>query len=339
MKFDSNEYMSALLASARDSGTVHTGEITELAINGGLTAEQIEVFLDELRESRADVVPEEKFIPGKQQLRALLREIRECPLEKEAFAGRTKSEDPIKLYFDDLAQTGGGDPRLETDLMYEAADGNDEATGRLIELCMYIPVIAAYKLIGKNALFSDLVQEGNMELMAAADEFDFAGGRSFSAYAALRIGKQLAMLTADEPETVKLPTGLAEDIVKILRRKSLMKGGRNEITAAAIAAAEGISEERVNKALDALRAAGGEDIGSGPEENETVLQKSNAEQQLSAQVSQLLAALPEEQAKVLTLRYGIGGKALSEEETAERLGKSTEEIKKLEELAISRLGS
>lgn len=340
MKFDSNVNKAALLACARDEGIVRTGELIGLAIREKMTDAEIAEFLDELKEFRADIVPEEKFVPGKQQLRTLLREIRECPIEKESFTGRSKSEDPIKLYFDELTELGEPEPRMETDLVSDAAEGDDEAIGKLIEFCMYIPVEAAFMLIGRNALFSDLVQEGNMELMSAADEFDFASGRSFSAYAALRIGRYLGSLTDDEPETVKLPTGLAEDIVRILRRKSQMKNSGKEASAAAIAAAEGISEERVNKALEALRTAGGENVQPVSDVDEPHQQKSEAEQQLSAQVSQLLAALPAELAEILSLRYGIGGKApLSEEETAEKLGKSTEKIKELEALALSRLGS
>ena len=339
MKYDKEEYMSALLTSARDSGQVFAHELTEPAFCGDLSDEQIRAILDELRECRADVVPGGKFVPGKHELRELLREIRECPAEKESFAGRTKNEDPIRLYFDELSQLDPPDPRMERDLVCEAAEGNDEATGRLIELCMYIPVTAAFGLIGKNALFSDLVQEGNMELMAAADEFDYGSGWSFSGYAALRVGRYLYSLTADQPETVRLPTGLAEDIVKILRRKGQMKKEGREPTAAAIAAAEGISEERVEKALEALKAAGGENAAS-QQETETEPKKSEAEQQLSAQVAQLLAALPEMEAQVLEMRYGIGGASpLSEKETAERLSISEEEVKKLEAAALSHLGS
>ena len=347
MEYGLTEYRAAIIAAAQSRGQVYIDELMELAAFEDFSEEDIKGLLEEFREMRVDIAAGEKFIPEKHNLRELLKEIRSCDIEKEMFSGNTGAKDPVRLYFDDLAEIGMLTPAEETDLIYEIADGNDQAVERLIEGSLYIPVIAAYNLLGRNALFLDLVQEGNVELMAAAEEFDASSGTSFSGYASFRIYRYLLKLTSAEPSAVKLPTGLAEDIAAVIRQQRIIGKSGKKPSVSAIAASLGISEERVAQAIDALEKAKAEDKGGNAdaalkeyEQQQQQTEKSDAEKQLSMQVSQMLSALPEKEARVISMRYGVdGNKAMTAEEIAEVLDEDIEVIRNLEEDALKHLGN
>ena len=103
-----------------------------------------------------------------------------CEEEKTSNSG---GENTVKLYLKEIAEIPLITPDEERSLVLSISEGSEEAKEQLIELSLYLTVKAALQYIGSGVLFLDLVQEGSMALMAAAEEFDYSADISFTAYA------------------------------------------------------------------------------------------------------------------------------------------------------------
>ena len=342
---ESYSYYSSLISEASASGWVYIDRLERFAEYPDITEEKFTEILCALADRGIDVLPYAEYPFDNRYFKEMLKEILKYPLENENKTAMRKNDDPIKLYFDEIVNIPVISHGEERDLIFDIADGEEDKKERLIESAMFIPVALAYKYLGKDVLFLDLVQEGNMELMSAAEQFDYSKNISFFAYAAFRINRKLLELTDNDHETVRLPAGLAEDISKILEETGKNTGeNKRKLTDRELSEILDIPQERISAARAALR-----DISDGKTsarcEKATAAevpeqQKSEAEKQLSKQVEDILAALPEKEAKIIAMRFGIGhNKAMTAEEIAEKLGEDTEEIKKCEQQALRMLGA
>lgn len=338
-EFKLETYYNSIMSMAHGNGFVYIDRMQKFAEFPNVTEGNYIDILCRLRDENIEILPNPKYSPNRESLKDLLKEIRKYKIEQENRPEGSKGEDPIRLYFDEITQIPLITPNEERDLIFDIADGNEEAKEQLIESSLFIPIAAAYKQMG-SILFLDLVQEGNMELLAAAEDFDYGKNISFFAYAAFRIYKRLIELNEEKVQTVRLSNGLAEDISKILRYR---KENTAEITDEELAKALGMTMERLTEAKKVLQDIDSDNDSPAVDEKETempAVKKSDAEEQLSKQVSQMLAALPEKEATVIAMRFGIGyPKAMTAEEIAEKLGEDINQIKKTENSAMRHLGT
>ncbi len=266
-----------------------------------------------------------------------------CEEEKTANSG---GENTVKLYLKEIAELPLITPDEERSLVFSVSDGSEEAKEQLIELSLYLTVKAALRYIGKGVLFLDLVQEGSMALMAAAEEFDYAADISFTAFAAWEIDKALKETAGDDSEILKIPNSIAEELADVIREsEKLKKETGSQPSPEELAVRLNISADKVKELLAQKQRLTGETDRqeqkvSQEKTAETVKQHhSEAEEQLSKQVADMLAALPEKEAKVISMRFGIGqSQAMTAEQIAEKLGENVEEIKKTEMSAMKLLG-
>lgn len=336
--------LDSLKFVAEQSGTLSLESISRLAAFPEFGENDLLELLQDWKEQHVTIVPDEKWLPEKNRLKEMRKAIREFGIEKESRSETTRGEDPLRLYFDDLVQTEPLSPDEERDLLFDIADGEDDKLETLIESALFLPAALAFPLAGKGVLYLDLVQEGNMELMSAAADFDYSLNISFYAYAAFRIYRYLLTLIEPEESPAMLPAELAKDIADYLKEKNRFseENGR-EPEEKELAALLKFSPERLSALHDALNALNGNTVPAEKpvqEEKEPEVQKSEAEQQLSRQVADLIAALPQQEAKIITMRYGIGCEhAMSEEEIAVILGMTAERVREIEENAMKLLGS
>lgn len=266
-----------------------------------------------------------------------------CEEEKTSNSG---GENTVKLYLKEIAEIPLITPDEERSLVLSISEGSEEAKEQLIELSLYLTVKAALQYIGSGVLFLDLVQEGSMALMAAAEEFDYSADISFTAYAAWKINKALKETVGDDSNILKIPNVIAEDMAAIIResQKLQTETGRQPLPEE-IAERLNISADKVKELLAQKQKLVGKADLKEPKISEAKTDvneprhKSEAEEQLSRQVADMLAALPEKEAKVISMRFGIGQpSAMTSEEIAEKLGENVEEIKNIEMSAMKLLG-
>jgi RNA polymerase primary sigma factor len=124
---------------------------------------------------------------------------------------------PIARY---LGQIGRG--RLltheeEIDLGRKAREGDKTARAELIEKNLRLVIPVAKKYRGMGLPFGDLIQEGNIGLMRAADKFDPEKGFRFSTYATWWIRQAVQRAVADKGRTIRVPVHMGEKIRKMAR--------------------------------------------------------------------------------------------------------------------------
>ena len=105
----------------------------------------------------------------------------------------------------------------EIDLGRRAREGDQMARSNLIEKNLRLVIPVAKKYRGMGLPFGDLIQEGNIGLMRAADKFDPEKGFRFSTYATWWIRQAVQRAVADKGRTIRVPVHMGEKIRKMAR--------------------------------------------------------------------------------------------------------------------------
>jgi|694.fasta_scaffold01723_22 RNA polymerase primary sigma factor len=262
------------------------------------------------------------------------------------------TEDSVKLYLREIGRVALLDAQQEIELARRIKDGEEEAKRLLVRHNLRLVVSIAKKYINRGLPFLDLIQEGNLGLIRAAEKFDHTRGFKFSTYATWWIRQGITRALSDKSRTVRIPVHMVETIqrVKNVARQAAMELGRRP-TVQELAAILQISTEKLNEVMAAMRTPislhspiGSEDEGTleefisdtlraGPDQEATdrLLRKD-----LLNFLDQTLT--PKEKA-VVVLRYGLDetGEPRTLEEVGEILDITRERVRQLEARALKKL--
>ena len=208
-------------------------------------------------------------------------------------------------------------------------------------------VLFARKYLNRGVPLLDLVQEGNLGLMRAADKFDHTRGFRFSTYAAWWIKQAIQRALLDR--TLRLPVHVADDRRRIGKmRASFVTQHRREPTAEEISRISGLAPERVQNILTLPSQPASLDTPMGEDGDATLgdLVPGNTEQPdaavslraLGGHIEVLMGALTPREQQVLRMRFGMGG---AREHTLEEVGRALsltrERIRQIERAALDKL--
>jgi RNA polymerase primary sigma factor len=242
-------------------------------------------------------------------------------------------------------------PDEEIELAQRIERGDLEAKERLVNsnLRLVVSVARKYQGLGDLCLL-DLIQEGILGLIRAAEKFDWRKGFRFSTYATLWIRQAIQRGLADRGRTIRLPVNVAQRERKVATAERRLQGelGR-EPTLEEVARAAALSPEEVDDIREASRVVTSLDRPVG-EDGETalgdLLGDERAEPQeevevalLEQQVREIVGQLPEMEREVIRLRYGLNGHRdpLPLTGVGRALGVSPERVKAIEERALEQL--
>lgn len=228
---------------------------------------------------------------------------------------------------------------------------SDRATAEFVQSNLRIVVTFARRYRGMPLV--DLIQEGNLGLLRAVDKFDHRRGLRFSTYAAWWIRHALSRALADQSKMIRVPVHLTGTVQRVRRAEErwMRETGRAP-TQQDLAARTGIPLEQVRRALDVVAQpvsldapANGKDEREGSDLGDFVQDPAAraaddvlAESELRRQARELLDELPEREAEVLRLRYGLGGVGTRTlEEIGQKLSLSRERARQLERDALRKL--
>lgn len=218
---------------------------------------------------------------------------------------------------------------------------------RLVVGNLRLVVLFARKYLGRGVPLLDLVQEGNLGLMRAADKFDHKRGFRFSTYAAWWIKQALQRALLDR--TLRLPVHVADDRRRIGKmRATFVTQNRREPSAEEISKISGLAIERVNNILTLPAQPASLDTPMGEDGDATLgdLVASNVEapdaavshHALGGHIETLMGALTPREQQVLRMRFGMGG---AREHTLEEVGRALsltrERIRQIERAALDKL--
>ncbi len=241
------------------------------------------------------------------------------------------------------------DPDARYDLGQILLDGED-AQEHLIRANARLVVSIAKKYVGRGVPFLDLIQEGNIGLIRAVRKFEYQRGHKFSTYATWWIRQAVSRAVADQGRTIRVPVHMGDQINKLLRVSAALAQelGRDP-TIDELAAQMETEPEKISELMEISRRPVSLEEPTNDEQDAEIgdfIEDDNspsppqlvADQLLREQVTELLERLPEREAYILKLRYGLqDGRIHTLEEVGHEIGVTRERVRQLEAQALNRL--
>jgi RNA polymerase primary sigma factor len=188
--------------------------------HGQLTADEIAVALDEL-----DLEPTQidDFYHALEELHievvAGVEEEEETPAEEP----REVSTDALQLFLKDIGKVDLLTAAQEVELAKRIERGDHGAKQEMVEANLRLVVSIAKKYRNQGLPFLDLIQEGTIGLVRAAEKFDYRKGFKFSTYATWWIRQAVARALADKARTIRMPVHVVERQKKIGRSERKLR--------------------------------------------------------------------------------------------------------------------
>ena len=257
-------------------------------------------------------------------------------------------DDLLQSYLKDIGRIKLLKTEEELELGRKTALGDKEAKKKLIRANLRLVVSIAKKFTGQGVLFLDLVQEGSLGLIRAAERYDYKRGFKFSTYATWWIKQTIIRAIANNSKTIRIPVHMAEKIRTYKKVSNyLTKKFDREPTLEEIAKEMKISTKKVRNIINAMQ-KDPVSLETPITENLTLsdyLEDENSEFPekriqkffLKRDIGKFLQELSDREQKILIERFGINGE---KPKTLEQLGKETgfskERIRQIENLAVSK---
>lgn len=259
-------------------------------------------------------------------------------------------DNSIKIYMREMGQFSMLSADEEIELAHRIAKGDQSAKNELVEANLRLVVSLARHYQGCGLSYQDLIQEGNIGLIKAAEKFDVSKGFRFSTYASWWIKQALSRAIADQSRTIRIPVHMTENINKFKKaERELLSQLNREPKIKEIADAMGISEKQAKEIQSYIVEPTSLDIQVGDDDDTTIgsfvedthfvnpesayIKESNGDV-----VNAVLDTLSDREANILRLRFGIGGKkAMTLEEVGKEYGLTRERIRQIEAKALRKL--
>ena len=270
--------------------------------------------------------------------------------------------DMVREYLKEIGNIPLMTAEEELDLAKKYAETKDPAIKKqFIESNLRLVVSIAKRFVGHGLLFLDLIQEGNLGLMRAVDKYDYTLGYKFSTYATWWIKQAITRALADQGRLIRIPVHLNEQMLKYdkaVRQLNVeldrepndsevlkyMNDNKMVVQKNKVLTMEDILNFKKYKGqLVSLDTPIGEEDDSVlgdfiPDTNAESPEKFTEENSLKEAVREALKQLPEREAKVLTLRFGLdGSKARTLEEVGKEFNITRERIRQIEAKALRKL--
>ena len=268
-------------------------------------------------------------------------------------ASSINADDSVKIYLQQIGKIPLLTAEQELEVAKKIKESNDEhAKEVLVNANLRLVVSISKKYIGRGLSFLDLIQEGNMGLMKAAEKFDYAKGYKFSTYATWWIQQSITRAIADKSRIIRLPVHMIETLSKIKKvTVDLTTETGKAPSKEEIAYRVGISVSKLTSLIKAAQStisietpATAKDesskLGDFIVDESTISPDTRVSQEnLFEDIQKMLNQLSPKERDVLIMRYGLNddGNRKTLEEIGSRYGVSRERIRQIENRAISKL--
>ena len=342
-KLSQTDEMVKLLAAHAHRHTLTPEQISRAMEEQEFDAAGLDTLYTALEAKGIQIEDEELEVP-------LLDEAQIGRLEHELSAEGVALDDPVKAYLKEIGRVPLLSVEEEGVLARAAQAGDADARRQLSEANLRLVVSVAKRYAGRGLPFLDLIQEGNLGLMKAAEKFEPDRGFKFSTYATWWIRQSITRAIADQGRTIRIPVHLVENInrVKKTAGELLRKNGR-EPTAEEIAVRLEMEPDRVRELLQLAQEPISLETPVGEEEDahlEDFIQDEEAgipvdeagRQLLRQELMNVLKSLTPREERVLTLRFGLeDGQARTLEELGKEFNVTRERIRQIEAKALRKL--
>jgi RNA polymerase primary sigma factor len=260
--------------------------------------------------------------------------------------------DSLQLFLKDIGKVRLLTAQEEVDLAKRIERGDLDAKQKMVESNLRLVVSIAKNYRNQGLPFLDLIQEGTLGRVRAAEKFDYRKGFKFSTYATWWIRQAIARALADKARTIRIPVHVVEKLNKIGRaeRKLVTELGR-EPTPEEIAEVTGIDPEEVDQIKRSAQAPVSLEKPVGDEEESEFGQfiadeKAESPFERAADLltkealREALENLSYRERRVLELRYGLGGEhPRTLDEVGRTFNVTRERIRQIENQSLKKLQS
>jgi RNA polymerase primary sigma factor len=266
------------------------------------------------------------------------------------YGGADGAEDAFQSYLHDIRGLSLLSHDEETILARRAQVGDPRARRRLIEANLRLVISIARRYTNSGVPLIDLIQEGNLGLMRAAEKFDWRRGTHFGTYATWWIRQAISRAAGEQSRLIHLPEHVATRLRKVRRVASqLSQENGGDPLPEQIAEASGLALEEVDDLLHITEQPVSLDIPADSEnrlaladtlEDPGVQAPAEIASQhlLGEELHRALSDLTQRERSVVILRYGIGdGRSRTLLEVGKELGISRERVRQLEMVALAKL--
>ena len=226
----------------------------------------------------------------------------------------------------------------------------EKAQEHLIRANARLVISVAKKYIGRGVPFLDLIQEGNIGLIRATNKFEYQRGHKFSTYATWWIRQAVSRAVADQGRTIRVPVHMGDQLNRMRRvQLQLLQELGREPKIDELALGMDTTPDKVENLLEISRRPvsletpiddeGDSTFGDFVEDsNSPAPSEEVATHLLHTQLQQALDKLPDREAQILRLRYGLAdGRVYTLEEVGQTIGVTRERVRQLEAQALNRL--
>jgi len=339
--------ISKLLRKAKKQGFVVQEEILELFKDAEYRVEELDSLYDKLYKANVDV-----FDVSEEELKEDSKTTTKLQKELEALSKLEKvgSTDPVRMYLKEIGRINLLTREEEIDLAQRVERREKKAKEQLTTANLRLVVSIAKKYIGRGLSFLDLIQEGNKGLIRAVEKYDWTKGFKFSTYATWWIRQAITRAIADQARTIRIPVHMVETINKLIRisRRLMQEMGR-EPKPEEIAKEMEIEPSKVREIMKisqkttSLETPIGDDEDSYlgdfiPDDTQPSPYDATSMNMLRENVDEVLRSLPEREARVLRMRFGLETqKSMTLEEVGKEFGVTRERIRQIEAKALKKL--
>lgn len=239
------------------------------------------------------------------------------PAKNEIIDGSNDSV--LSNYIREISDYRSLTPSEEKDLAKRAKEGDVQAKKQLIKANLKLVVTIAKKAIHMSNLpMTDLIQEGNMGLMVAADKFNYKLGYKFATYASWWIKQSMFKAISEQSHCMKIPVYIQETLSRFSKLKRKMERESNsQVKTEDVAKRMNISAEKIDTFLNAysktISIESGLENSDGKEMNIADIiedKKASATQEvefedLKTDILNVISTLKEREQEVVKLRYGL----------------------------------
>jgi RNA polymerase primary sigma factor len=323
----------ALVAHAQETGSLTQEELTGMLEELGADEAQTDEFVHALEELHIDVIP---------------AEVAAAP--QPIYETREISTDSLQLFLRDIGKVPLLTAAQEVELAKLIERGDADAKRKMVESNLRLVVSIAKNYRNQGLPFLDLIQEGTIGLVRAAEKFDYRKGFKFSTYATWWIRQAVARALADKARTIRMPVHVVEKLNKIGRteRKLVTELGR-EPSDVEIAAELELTTEEVEHVRRSAQTPISLEKPVGEEDDselghfiadESMLSPEDAANTVIREeiLGRVLQGLSYRERRILEMRYGLAGEP---PRTLDEVGKTfnvtRERVRQIENQSLKKL--
>lgn len=261
----------------------------------------------------------------------------------------SRGSQSLEDYLNDISKQPLLTAEEEVKLAQRIRNDDREALERLVCANLRFVVSVAKQYQNQGLTLPDLINEGNIGLIKAAEKFDETRGFKFISYAVWWIRQSILQALAEQSRMVRLPLNQVSAVSRI--NKLIMKFEQEHERKPSAYELSELIDETPEKIRDSLRANGrpmsiNAPLGEGDDstllevisdENTPQADRGMIDKSLATEIERMLDTLDEREKTIVEMCFGINNREMTLEEISEKFGLSRERVRQIREKALLKL--